>query len=129
MDNYFVINSRLPSLNDVINANRTNRFMGAKMKKEIEEMIGWQIRFGVARGHLRSVSRRCVIQIDFYEKTKRRDVDNIQSSTKFILDAMVKHGILLNDSRKYVKQIYHEIYDSDRDYVVVRIFEDKKASN
>lgn len=129
MENYFVINCKLASLNEVIDKNRANRFMGAKMKKDIEEVIGWNIRLGVARGHLRSVSRPCVIQIDYYEKTKRRDVDNIQSSTKFILDAMVKHGILLNDSRRYVKQIYHEIYDSDRDYVVVRIFEDKKVSN
>lgn len=129
MENYFVINSKLPSLNEMIGANRANKYVGAKMKKDIEEIIGWNIKLGVARGRLRSVSRPCVIQIDFYEKTKRRDVDNIQSSTKFILDAMVKHGILINDSRRYVKQIYHEIYDSDRDYVVVRILEDKKVSN
>lgn len=72
---------------------------------------------------LKPVKRPCVIYIDFHEKDKRRDVDNIHSSTKFICDAMVKNGILQNDNRRYVKQIYHEIIDDNSDFVVVRIEE------
>ena len=34
---YFVIEEKLPSLNDVIDKNRTNRYAGAKYKKDIEE--------------------------------------------------------------------------------------------
>ncbi len=33
--NHFVIEQKLPSLNDVISKNRANRMMGAKLKKEI----------------------------------------------------------------------------------------------
>ena len=36
---YFVIEEKLPSLNDVIDKNRTNRYAGAKYKKDIEEKI------------------------------------------------------------------------------------------
>lgn len=33
------INMRLPSLNEYINACRSNRFQGAKMKKDVEQDI------------------------------------------------------------------------------------------
>ena len=115
----FVIEGKLPSLNEVINENRSNRYAGAKLKKEIESLIGWAIK----KAKLPHVEKPCVIEIDWHEATKRRDVDNIQSSQKFILDAMVKNGILKNDSRRYVKQIYHEVIDDDTNFVVVRIEE------
>ena len=115
----FIIKEKLPSLNDVICANRANRYAGAKLKKEIETSIGWAIKAAA----LKPITNPCVINIEWHEATKRRDVDNIHSSVKFILDALVKHGILKNDSRKYVKQIYHEVIDDTENYVVVRIKE------
>lgn len=121
MENYFVIQTKLPSLNDVIAKNRSNKYAGAKMKQEIEDIISWQLRLALARGHLHAVKEQCELQIDFYEKTKRRDVDNIQSSQKFILDAMVSQGILPDDSRRFVAQIHHTIFDAAEDYVVVHI--------
>lgn len=113
----------MPSLNDVIAKNRTNRYVGAKFKKDIEEVIGWAIKQALTMGTLKPVNKSCVIYIDWHESTKRRDSDNVQSSQKFILDAMVENGILPNDNRRYVKQIYHEIIDDSVDYVVVRIKE------
>lgn len=119
---YFLIDEKLPSLNEVINKNRTNRYAGAKFKKEIEETIITYIENARARGIISPVGERsCEIRIYFCEKTKRRDVDNIQSSQKFILDALQKAGILVNDSRKYVKQIHHKVYDSCKDSVLVII--------
>ena len=61
----------------------------------------------------------CELVITFFEKTKKRDVDNIQSSVKFILDALQKAGILKNDSRKYVKQIYSTVKDAKENRVLV----------
>lgn len=75
---------------------------------------------------LKPVYNPCVIYIDWHEKTKRRDVDNIQSSQKFVLDAMVKNGILQDDGRRYVKQVNHEVIDDNDDFVVVRIQELKQ---
>ena len=122
-ENSFVIHQKLYSLNEVICANRANRYAGAKLKKEIETSIGWAIREAVLTKTLKPIINPCVINIDWHEATNRRDVDNIQSSQKFILDAMVKNRILQNDSRRYVKQIYHEVIDDTEDYVVVRIKE------
>lgn len=115
----FIIKEKLPSLNDVIEKNRTNRYAGAKLKKDIETHIGWAIRAAA----LKPITNPCVIEVDWHEATKRRDVDNIHSSVKFILDALVKCGILKNDNRRYVKQIYHTVIDDDTNFVVVRIKE------
>ena len=123
MDNTFIIEEKLPSLNDVITKNRTNRYVGAKFKKSIEDIIGWSIKKALLTKTLKPVYSACVIEIDWHEATKRRDVDNIQSSQKFILDAMVKNDILPNDNRRYINQIYHNIIDDEVDYVVVRIKE------
>ena len=123
MDNTFIIEEKLPSLNDVIEKNRTNRYVGAKFKRSIEENICWAIEYAMLKKRLWPVYDACVIEIDWHEATKRRDVDNIQSSQKFILDAMVKKQILPNDNRRYVRQIYHNIIDDEIDFVVVRIKE------
>ena len=119
--NGFTVHAKLPSLNEVIKKDRTNRFAGAAYKKETEKIISRYITKAIETGELMPVSEPCTVRIDWHEKDRRRDVDNIQSSQKFILDALVKCGILKNDSRKYVTQIYHRIHDSDENKVSVTI--------
>lgn len=121
---YFIIKEKLPSLNEYVRACRSNKYQGAKFKADVEEVIGWAIKQAQAAGKLSSMCEEpCNVYINWHEKTKRRDVDNIQSAQKFILDALQKCGIIKNDSRKYVKQIYHTVNDSTEDYVVVRLEE------
>lgn len=110
-------------MNDVIKSNRNNRYQGGRLKEDVEEVIGWAIRQALTMKTLKPVKNPCEIHIYWHEKTKRRDIDNIQSSQKFVLDAMVSNGILQNDSRRYVKQIHHEIIDDKEDFVVVKIQE------
>lgn len=93
------------------------------MKREIEANIGLYITSARLRGTIRAVTHPVTIDIKWHERTKKRDVDNIQSAQKLILDALQKQGILINDSRRYVRQIYHEIIDDDADYVEVIIME------
>ena len=121
--NQFAIKAKLPSLNDVIAKNRANRYLGAQFKKDIEQVIGWAIKQALTMKTLKPVKNPCVIYIEWHEATKRRDVDNVQSSQKFILDAMVQNGILINDNRRYVKQVNHKVIDDSVDYVVVKIEE------
>lgn len=122
----FTINEKLPSLNEVINKNRYNRYAGAKLKKDIDNLICIYIRRAIAIGTIAPLGEQsCTIHIDYYERTKRRDVDNIQSAQKFILDALQHTGILKNDSRRYVKQITSTVYDSDADAVVVMLFSEE----
>ena len=96
--NSFIIKQKLPSLNDYIGACRSNAYMGAKFKSEVEEERGWDIRQALASGTLHKVETPVIVKITWAERTKKRDVDNIQSSQKFILDALVKtkFGIITN---------------------------------
>jgi Holliday junction resolvase RusA-like endonuclease len=123
--NVLVIKGQLPSLNQYQNACRSHWSKGAEFKKRIEEFIEWDIVSALEEKTLRRVEKPCEIFIEWHEKTKRRDVDNIQSAQKFILDALQHHRIIKNDSRKYVKQIHHTIIDDKRDFVIVR-FEEKE---
>ena len=126
MSGYFIVNEKLPSLNEVLNKNRANRYAGASLKKQVDETICLYIRHAMAKGYLKPMNETpCVVFINWYEKTKKRDVDNIQSSQKFILDALQKCGVIKRDSRKYVKQIFHAVLDGDYDHVIVRLQEDE----
>ena len=121
--NSFTIRRKLPSLNEVISKNRSNKYAGAIFKADIEEEIGWDIKQALKSGTLKPVSGACEISISWHEASKRRDVDNIQSAQKFIMDALQKYGIIKNDSRKYVKQIRHKVIDDVKDVVVVNLLE------
>lgn len=120
----FEIPEKLPSLNEVINQNRGNRYAGASMKKDLEAMICLYIRDAVRKGALSVVTKPCYVKFTWYERTKRRDVDNIQSSQKFVLDALQKCGILPNDNRKWVRQTVHTVVDADHDGVRVELIEE-----
>jgi len=123
--NELLIDAQLPSLNQYQNACRSHWSKGAEFKKSIESLIGWSIKRAILQKQLHKVEKPCEIHIEWHEKTKRRDVDNIQSAQKFILDALQKFGVIKNDSRKYIKQIHHTVIDDKRDFVIVR-FEEKE---
>lgn len=125
-ENYFVINVQLPSLNDYQNVCRYNRFAAAKFKKGYEEAVQWAIIKAKNGGTLRRITAYPVeLDIEWHEKDRRRDVDNIKSAAKFILDGMTKVGLIENDSRKYVSQIHDTVIDDKKTFVVVRIKDGK----
>ena len=121
--NWFSIQGRLPSLNDYTRACRSHWSKGAAYKRDVEESIIWQIRAARGKGTLHPVAGKIVLHIAWHESDKRRDVDNIVSAKKFILDAMQKAGIIPNDNRKHVTGVYDEIIDDKRDFVVVTLKE------
>lgn len=121
--NVLVIEAQLPSLNDYQYACRSHWSKGRSFKSEIEQTIGDYIRIALLRKQLHRIEKPCEIFIEWHEKTKKRDCDNIQSAQKFILDALQHCGVIRNDSRKYVKQIHHNVVDDVRDFVVVRFEE------
>lgn len=87
---------RLPSLNQYINECRKNRYAGANMKRTVEKDIGWYINL------LPKYKKPIKIHFIWIEENKKRDLDNVCSAKKFILDSMVKAGKLKNDNRNYV---------------------------
>lgn len=124
--NEFVIMGRLPGLNDYTDACRSHWSKGARMKRQVEEDIGWHILAARGAHKLRPVHGPVSLSIEWHESDQRRDFDNIVSAKKFILDAMQKMGIIPNDNRKHVRAISNEVVDDDKDFVVVRIYEVKE---
>lgn len=120
---YFTVYAKLPSLNDYICACRSNKYQGAKFKEEIEILIGWAIRQAMCKGELKRTTKPITVHFEWHERTKRRDLDNIASAKKFILDALQKQKIIPNDSRKYVKGFTDTVVDDDMDFVRVEIKE------
>lgn len=103
---------KLPSLNIYINECRKNKFAGAKMKADYEEAIGWFVK------RLTPIKKPCIIHFTWIEKTQKRDADNLTFGKKFILDAMVKCGVLPDDSRKWVKG-FTDTIKQGADYKVI----------
>ena len=87
---------KLPSCNDYINTCRSNRYLAAKMKADIEQKIGIYLM------KMPRYEKPIKIHFTWVEGNKRRDFDNVCFAKKFILDAMVKYGKLKDDNRKYV---------------------------
>lgn len=91
------IKGKLPSLNEYIGACRTNAHVGARMKADVEQMIMLQL------VKMKPITSPVFIHFVWYERTQRRDKDNVAASKKFILDAMQKSGKLINDNNKYIQ--------------------------
>ena len=121
--NYFLIDAQLPSLNEYTRACRSHWSKGAEFKKSVESLIGYSINAAVRKGTLHPVDKPVEIYIYWHERTRRRDCDNIQSAQKFILDALQSYKIIKNDSRRYVRQIRHEVIDDKKDFVIVEMRE------
>jgi Holliday junction resolvase RusA-like endonuclease len=87
----------LVDLNEYINAERSNRFHAAKLKKEETERVAWQIK----KQKIPAFQTITRIVFIWKHKDKRKDFDNVEFSQKFIKDGMVMAGIIKNDSWLY----------------------------
>lgn len=93
----FEIKGRLPGLNEIIGACRSHRMAGATQKKKADDECGQWILLGrvpVFPGPVR-------VHFDWF-LDDRRDPDNVRAGSKFILDALVKAGRLVNDDQKTI---------------------------
>lgn len=116
----FEINERLPSLNEYTKACRNNKYIGAKMKQDVEEAVWVYI-----KQQMKSIKINCPVKINFtwIEENKKRDLDNICFAKKFILDALVKANIIRNDTQNYVKGFSDTFQYSSKSSVIVEIEE------
>lgn len=113
---------KLPSLNELIKAGRTNRYVGAKVKKEFTQDLAWIFK-AQARG--KRYSEKVVISIHCYEGNLRRDDDNVLSGAcKVILDALQVAGIIPNDSPRYVHLRPERFQSEDKSYYTVVAIEE-----
>lgn len=98
MNQAFTIPFRLPGLNEVNAENRKNPYAGAKLKSQTDAQLMRVIRLA----KVQPVQHPCIVHMTFEEPNRRRDADNVESAKKFILDALVKSGVLRGDSPRYV---------------------------
>lgn len=87
-----------PNWNKYIDAERTNKFIASKMKKQEKEIVKY-----LCRGIEPITDYPVIIKVKKYVKTSNTDVDNIR--IKGLLDGLVDMGILKNDNLKYIKEI------------------------
>ena len=112
-----IVPGRLPGLNEFINANRSNKHAGAKMKREAEEIISLYI------PRWQTYEEPVVVKFYFYEPNAKRDIDNVSSFfAKVCLDSLVRKKVLRNDSQAYVKGLEYRFFvDKDNPRIVVDI--------
>lgn len=119
----FIINEQLPSLNDYINKLKSpkGKQVGAAFKKRIDDIC-----ISYILPHRRQLTQICkqpvIIFFQWHEKSKRRDLDNVYSAKKYILDAMQKAGVLENDNATHVKGLFDGVTYGKRDYVEITVF-------
>lgn len=95
----FTIHGTLPGLNELIEAERRNRFVGAKLKKQCETVV---MRSARSLGNV-EFNEPVYMVYHWYEKDRRRDKDNVCAfGRKIIQDALVKARFLKNDGWKNI---------------------------
>lgn len=107
MKHTLIIQGQLPNLNDYTRACRSNKFAGAEMKKKAERYITHYIKM-----QLKDVSIKGKAKLAFrwYEPNRKRDLDNICFSKKFLLDALVSNQVIFTDSWKGVVGFTDEFF-------------------
>jgi Holliday junction resolvase RusA-like endonuclease len=105
----FTIPARLPGLNEYTDACRTHAKAGGRCKKAAEARVLWAIKMA----HLKPIHGPVYLMFSWHEPDRRRDVDNVAFAKKFILDALVRRGILAGDGRKHVVG-FVDSFDIDR---------------
>lgn len=100
MEYLLTIPGKLCGLNDYIAAERTNRHKGAKMKADSGSIVAVAIK-QCMRGV--RIEKPVEMHYTWYEPNKRRDLDNVSSfGRKVIQDSLVQCGVLKDDGWKYV---------------------------
>ena len=113
------IPGELPDLNKIINTAKTHWSQYRAMKESNTDLVAW-----CAKGQ-EKIDRADFI-FTWYAKDRRTDPDNLAAGQKFILDGLVKAGVLAGDGWKQVRSIYHRFeVDRERPRVEIEIREVK----
>lgn len=114
------IQGKLDNLNDYIAACRTNQYKGSNAKNHNENKVKCAIYDQL--GRLR-ISKPVYMTYRWYEPNRKRDLDNISSfGRKVIQDALVHTNVLKNDGWKEITGFRDEFHvDSNNPRIEVEI--------
>lgn len=112
-----VIKGELTDLNKFIEAERRNRYVGARLKRENTEYVMWQTK------GLEPVKHYPLhVHITWFTRNLKVDPDNTAFAKKYILDALVENKILKDDNRKMIKGFSDEFeVDEKNPRIVIRL--------
>lgn len=102
-----IIPGELTDLNTYIKAERTNKHIAAKIKKNDTETVRLLSRL------MPKVEKQIIVKIIWYTKDSKKDPDNVAFAKKFILDGLVLSKVLKNDGRKQIKA-FEDCFEVDK---------------
>jgi len=104
-----IIPGTLPSLNEMINNSKANKYKYVKMKDGAISKIAWE---AIAQLGKRRIGK-ADFEIMWYCPNKRKDKDNVAAGQKFIFDGLQDAGVLDNDGWKQIGKVTHD-FDIDK---------------
>ena len=110
------IEYRFTSLNDYIDAERIHRQRAAVIKRDETRVAHFS---AISAGRIDAYPVQVIFH--WHRQDSRTDPDNIAFGEKFVLDGLVKAGVLRNDGWKEIGGISHTFALADDDYVIVEI--------
>ena len=124
MTQTFIIDGELADFNKYVNACRGHYAKGNRFKQEQDDIVVAYIR----KGKVKPMDGPIEVGISWIEGRRRggklRDVDGIAAATKFILDAIVKCGIIPDDNPRIVRNVYHYYkFNADNPHIEVTLME------
>ena len=113
---YFV-EGEFPTMNEFIAAAYAHRQQGARMKATFTDVV----KFALTGEDRVDLTLPLSVEFIWYRKNALSDLDNISFAQKFVLDGMVRAGIIPEDNIKVITEIRHRMGAVDQRDVGVAI--------
>lgn len=108
---------QLPSMNQIIDSNRKNKFAAAKEKKQYTKLIAYLTKAQMRK----SIEKKVDISCHWYVKNRMTDKDNIAGGIKFLLDGLQEAQVIKNDGWKEIGNIFH-FFEVDKNNPRIELF-------
>ncbi len=105
-----ILNTKFCTLNEYIKAERTNKYISAKIKKEQTNKVYY---LAIEQKFKLPANTKFDVQILWLIPNKKPDPDNISFAKKFVLDGLVNAKILENDSLKFINS-FSDSFEVDK---------------
>jgi Holliday junction resolvase RusA-like endonuclease len=105
------------TLNEYIKIERENKFAANSVKCRETDVVKH-----FCKGK-KWMSYPCKITFTWHVKDKRKDLDNVAFAKKFILDGLVKAGVLKNDNLNHIIAFEDKVIFDKKEYVELEINE------
>lgn len=111
-----VIDGTLPDLNTMINEAKRHKMEYHKLKKQNTEKCQWVFK----KLPPDFDPDKIFLNITYYVPNWKTDIDNVAAAKKFILDGLVKEGIVDDDTHSYIKG-WKENFKKDKENPRIKI--------